>query len=204
MIELFGMTLVLGEVLAPIISAAVVIVLYHYLGSEYLGPEEAAYWNSFRRTVLSAGDSTVRKKTNFALTNPAHEGESFGSVKASKEEIAQALSDRGYVQSVLSGLKYRPTDINPNTSNQAEYESGTMVYRESKSSIVPDALALYQTHIWWFDNGDGSLDVYAHHEYSSLNPLVAWRHYRGVDQDYEKGKKLAKEDLERAGITFEK
>jgi len=61
-------TLVLGQVLAPIVSALVVLVLYHYIGRQYLGAEENAYWNAFRRAVLSAGDSTIRPKTDFALT----------------------------------------------------------------------------------------------------------------------------------------
>lgn len=196
-------TIVLGKVLAPIVSAIVVIVLYHYIGKQYLGAEENAYWNAFRIWLLSAGDSTVRKKTSFALTNPARESDYIGSVRASSQEVAQALERVGYAQNILSGLKYRPPNVDPNTSTQVEFESGSMAFRESKSDVVPDFLALRQVHVFWFDNGDGTVDVYAHEEYSSANPLVAWQHYRGKTQDIEKGKRIARADLEREGVTFQ-
>jgi hypothetical protein len=45
--------------------------------------------------------------------------------------------------------------------------------------------------------------VYAHEEYSSLNPIVAWRHYRGVTQDAELGKKRVRDVLQNAGVEVE-
>lgn len=196
-------TIVLGQVLAPIVSALVVFILYHYIGREYLGAEENAIWNNVRRTLLSAGDSTVRKKTDFALTNSARDEELLGRVKLTSTEFAHVMQDAGYMQCILSGLKYRPQNINPNTSDQVEFEAGSMAYRESKSDLLPDALALRQVHVFWFDNGDGSVDVYAHEEYSSLNPIVAWRHYRGVTQDAELGNEEVLTVLENAEETPE-
>lgn len=196
-------TLVLGQVLAPIVSALVVIVLYHYIGKEYLGADENAYWNAFRRALLSAGDSTVRQKTDFALTNAALDEELVGNVRLSSSELAHIFEDAGAAQCILSGLKYRPSNINPNTSTQTEFEAGSMAFRESKSDILPDALALRQVHVFWFDNEDGTLDVYAHEEYSSLNPIVAWRHYRGVTQDAELGKEEIRKVLEAADVEIQ-
>jgi hypothetical protein len=193
----------LGQVLAPIVSAIVVVILYHYVGKRWLGAEENKYWNAFRRTLLSAGDSTVRKKTKFALTNHALDEEFVGSVDKESGEFAQVMENAGYTQCILSGLKYRPPDVNPNTSSQVKFESGSMAFRESKSDILPDALALRQVHVFWFDNGDGSVNVYAHEEYSSLNPIVAWRHYRGVTQDAELGKKRVRDVLQNAGVEVE-
>ena len=60
-----------GAVLAPIISASAVVILYHYLGAEYLGAEETKMWNKIRRVILLGGDNFVRRKTEFALTNTA-------------------------------------------------------------------------------------------------------------------------------------
>mgnify|MGYP007047127219 CR=1 FL=1 len=194
--------IVLGQVLAPIVSALVVIVLYHYIGREYLGAAENEYWNTFRVTLLSAGDSTVRTKTNFALTNAAKDTEFVGSVKKESKEFAQVMEDDGYVQCILSGLKYRPPNVNPNTSGQVTFESGSMAFRESKSDVLPDALALRQVHVFWFDNRDGSVNVYAHEEYSSLNPLVAWRHYQAVTQDAELGKEEVRKVLQNADIKI--
>jgi len=181
-------SLVLGQVLAPIVSGIVVVILYHYIGRRWLGADENRLWNRLRRTVLGSGDSFVRKKTDFALTNTAHNEEFVGSYDMSSDELAEKLEENGYLQCVLSGLKKR--------GDPSEYEVGSMAYRESASSLVPDALAMKQTHIFWFENEDGTVDVYAHHEFSSLNPLVAWKHYRAVGQEYETGINEAKEILE--------
>lgn len=197
------LTLTLGQVLAPIISAIVVTLLYHYLGREYLGAEENKYWNSIRVSLLSAGDSTVRQETGFALTNSASDSEFVGTVKKDSQSFAQVMEGAGYVQCVLSGLKYRPSDIDPNKSSQVEFESGSMAFRESKSDLLPDALALRQVHVFWFDNGDGSVDVYAHEEYSSLNPLVAWKHYRAKTQNAELGKERVRTVLKSNDVTIE-
>lgn len=184
-------TITLGQVLAPIIAGLAALVLYHYIGRDYLGADENKYWNALRRTLLSAGDSTVRKKTGFALTNTISEDEFVATVDKDSQQTAQLFADAGYLQCVLSGLKYRPPNVDPNTSSQVEFEAGSMAYRESPSSLVPDALAKRQVHVFWFDNGDGSVDLYAHEEYSSLNPLFAWQHYRAKTQDASLGVKRA-------------
>jgi hypothetical protein len=196
-------TITLGQVLAPIVSVVVVILLYNYLGRECLGADENQYWNTLRVSLLSAGDSRVRKKTNFALTNDASDHEFVGTVKKTSDHFAQLMENAGYLQCVLSGLKYRPPNVNPNTSSQVRFENGSMVFRESKSSLVPDTLAIRQVHVFWFDNGDGSVDVYSHEEYSSLNPLVTWKHYRGRGKNTELGKKRIRTVLESNNVTIE-
>lgn len=175
----------LGAVLAPAMSIIGVTVLYHYLGREYLGADENRVWNQLRRVLLGGLDSYVRDRTPFALTNKAFPRELVGSLDMSSQEVAELFESAGYVQGVLSGLKTRDLD------GTRQYENGSMVFRESKSDLIPDALALYQNHVFWFEKGDGTCDLYAHYEYSSTNPLVAWPHYLAVGQDAEKGKKLA-------------
>lgn len=196
-------TLTLGQVLAPIISGLTALILYHYIGSDYLGAAENEYWNSLRVFLLSSGDSTIRKKTDFALTNPARETELVGTVHMTTQELAELLEKEGYAQGVLSGLKYRPENVDPNKSSHATFESGSMAFRESRSDIVPDALAMRQVHVFWFDNNDSTLDVYAHEEYSSLNPLVAWKHYRAKTQNTELGKEKARAILEQVDIEIQ-
>lgn len=188
--------IVVGEILAPVVSAILVVILYHYIGSRYLGGAENAVWNGLRIVLLSSGDSWVRTKTKFALTNAANDAEYVGRVRADSTEFAITLDeDAGYKQCVAAGLKYRPSEVDPNTSSQVEFESGSMAFRESRSDLLPDALAFRQNHIYWFDNGDGTLDVYAHYEYSSLNPVVAWKHYRAVGQDAERGREMLEDHL---------
>ena len=187
----------LGAVLAPGISAVGVLILYHYLGREYLGADENVYWNRFRRAVLGGLDELVRSRTSFALTNMARSGEYVGTVRMTSQQVAVAFEDAGYVQGVLAGLKYRTGSFGK------AFEDGSMVFRESKSDLLPDALAMYQTHVFWFDNGDGTVDLYAHYEYSSTNPLVAWLHYQAVGQDFEVGIWKAGTDLRSADVDIE-
>lgn len=174
-------------VLASAISAVGVTILYHYLGREYLGADENKYWNALRRAALGGFDQYVRNNSTFALTNRAKSTEYFATVNMSSQGVAVLFENAGYVQGVLAGLKTRERD------GETEYEAGSMVYRESRSDLLPDALAVYQVHVFWFDNGDGTCDLYAHYEYSSANPLVAWPHYRAVGQDAERGKNAARQ-----------
>ena len=187
----------LGAVLAPAISAVGVLILYHYIGREYLGADENIYWNQFRRVFLGGLDGIVKQKTPFTLTNRARTGEFVGVVSMTSQGVAVALEDAGYVQGVLAGLKYR------GDRGDQIFEDGSMVFRESKSDLIPDVLAVYQTHVFWFDNGDGTVDLYAHYEYSSTNPLVAWLHYQAVGQNFERGVQKVGADLLSVGIDVD-
>lgn len=188
-------SIVLGQILAPLIAGLVALILYEYIGREYLGAAENEYWNKLRIGLLSAGDSKIRKKTDFALTNTATDEEFVGAYDITSLEVAQTFEDAGYLQGVLSGLKYRPPEADPN-EDDVLFESGSMVYRESKSDLVPDALALRQVHVFWFQNENGGVDVYAHEEYSSLNPLVAWKHYKAKTQNPSLGIERARKVLQ--------
>jgi hypothetical protein len=74
-----------------------------------------------------------------------------------------------------------------------------MAFRESKSDILPDALASRQLHVYWFETDDG-LDIYAHEEYSSLNPVFAWQHYNAITQDPTLGKEMTRKILTKRDI----
>jgi len=190
----------LGAVLAPAISLVAVLILYHYVGSEYLGADENEHWNRLRRAVLGGFDGLVREHTDFALTNRARPGERVGSLPLTSQQLAVALEEAGYLQGILSGLKTRPRGAEQ--GDEVQYESGSMVYRESKSDLIPDIFAVHQVHVFWFENGDGTVDVYAHHEYSAANPVYAWPHYRAVGQDYERGIDAVTADLRSVGVEF--
>ena len=53
----------LGALLAPTISAIAVVVLYQYVGSDYLGANENEYWNNFRRGLLLSLNGLVKRET---------------------------------------------------------------------------------------------------------------------------------------------
>lgn len=182
-------------VVAGAIALLVAIGLYHYLGSEYLGAEETEFWNNIRRTVLVPTHNLVVDNTEYWGTVKGADKEMFvRSSPMTSDELSLRLEEHGYAQTVLAGLFYRPPDANPRRET-VRYEDGSMVYRESKSDLLPDVFAFRQVHVYWFDEGE-YVDVYAHEEYNSLNPLVAWLHYIGRDENVEKGKTFVRKQLE--------
>lgn len=193
-------SIALGQLLAPVASGLAVVVLYHYLGAEYLGAEENKYWNELRRKLLTSSSSQIREETSFAVTTPAHDYEHVATLNkdVTSQDVAKALESRGYVQGVLSALKYRPPTNEP-MADDTYYEIGSMVHRESKSDLLSDSLALRQVHTFWFETDEG-IEVYAHEEYSSLNPLVAWMHYRAITQNAQKGIDRVTADLKAADL----
>jgi len=52
-----------GAVLAPLLSAIGVVVLYHYIGRDHLGADENEYWNNFRRGLLLSLNGLVKRET---------------------------------------------------------------------------------------------------------------------------------------------
>ncbi|WP_193788003.1 hypothetical protein [Natronorubrum sulfidifaciens] len=97
----------------------------------------------------------------------------------------------GYDRNPMAGLKYR------GNLEDEDFEVTTWAYRESDNSLIPDPLAFWQTHVFVFDNGDGTFDLYAHYEYSSMNPLVAYKHVRGIGMDRERGVGYVLRNLEQ-------
>jgi len=66
---------------------------------------------------------------------------------------------------------------------------------EAASWARRDALlARRQTHVILFEADDG-VDIYAHEEPNALNPLTAWRHYRGRGYDPAAGVATVREWL---------
>lgn len=173
---------------AAIAVALFVVVVYGLGHGSVLGPSHT-YWNDIRATALPALDEKANE-LGFFTTNRAHDSEYVATVEADLEEIELWMYDNGYDRNVVSGLKYR-TDEN----GDREYEATSWADRESQHPLIPDELAFWQTHVYVFENEDGSHDLYAHYEYSSHNPIVAYKHLRGVDQDHERGVEVVKELL---------
>ncbi|QCC55527.1 hypothetical protein DV706_14240 [Natronorubrum bangense] len=121
--------------------------------------------------------------------NRAVSAEYACTVKAPLEEIETFLHEAGYDRNVLAGLKYRGDRADE------DYEVTSWAKRVSGSPLIPDALAFWQTHVWVFDNQDGTFDLYAHYEYSSMNPTIAYQHLRAIGMDRERGVKEIKQDL---------
>lgn len=125
----------------------------------------------------------------------AFDDEYIGNVRTTQSRIYEILDESGYISSSTHTM-YRPTNIDPKRSSMTEYSDGAMVYRSRMC-------ARRQIHAYWFDNEDGTLDIYAHEEPSSVNPLTIVSHYKGEDRNVSLGKEFVKNDLTNSGITFQ-
>ncbi|MEF8814084.1 MAG: hypothetical protein V5A55_09730 [Halovenus sp.] len=100
-----------------------------------------------------------------------------GTLPVSVPVAEELLYQRGFVRNPLARLKQR--DGTP--------ESGSWVARESP-------LATRQLHCMLFEV-DGGTAVYAHEEFSSVNPLYAPAHFAGIDQRNRAGVERARDRL---------
>ncbi len=114
------------------------------------------------------------------------DGEYAGRLDSSLDAVEQQLYADGFIRNPMSRLKTR--DGHP--------EDGSWVYRDSP-------LAPRQLHFMLFENDDGTTDVYAHAELSSVNPLCGPDHFEGAGQSVREGVELAREwyDLDTSTAT---
>lgn len=165
------------------------VVLQTYLRTD-LGPEDD-WWETVRREGVPAVHDVLEEVGMYA-TYPIEEDEYAGTLPVHPEEAEHLLSDEGFRRNPVAALKVR---------GDGEKEVGSWVYRESP-------LARRQLHVMLFERSTGQetlTDVYAHEEYSSLHPAVAYEHYREVDYDPERGKERVRDrfDLSRREVDHD-
>jgi len=166
------------KLLAPLV-ALLAATAKTFVPSRLLGTE-GWHWNPIRRLVLPPLDRLKRDRGLGYGSYSLSEDEFAGSHPSTPREVGEELAKSGYSRMPLSALKKSP--------DGSRVESASWAKRESTT-------ADYQTHVMLFENDDGGTDVYAHHEYNAMSPKHAYEHYRGVDQNFEKGIEMVKEDL---------
>lgn len=139
-----------------------------------IGPS-ARWWRRVRRLASAIAGEWFDER---AAPRPVTEGEYAGMTAGPLEEVEELLWRNGFVRNPFSRLKTRGSQL----------EAGSWAYRES-------ALANRQLHVMLFTRDDGDVDVYAHEEPSSVNPLAGARHFRGEGQDVAAGVASAVERL---------
>jgi len=137
-----------------------------------LDPEDD-WWEDARQATLPVLDSYAERYGEYT-TYPLAPEEYAGTAPMPPEEFEQRLAAERFKRNPIAALKTNPA---------SEQEVGSWAYRDGP-------LARRQLHVMLFeretDNGLQT-DVYAHEEYSSLHPLVAYEHYTAVDYDPEAG-----------------
>ena len=129
------------------------------------------WWEPVRRATSRALGAVIDSR---AGPRPITEGEYAGTYPGDRDEFERLLWAEGFVRNPFSRLKIRDGDP----------EVGSWVARESP-------IADRQLHLMLFPGDDG-VDVYAHEELSSVNPLVGPAHFDGADQRVALGVELAR------------
>jgi|AntDeeMetagen285_2_1112576.scaffolds.fasta_scaffold11350_1 hypothetical protein len=163
--------------LAPLV-AFLAAVAFLVLPRRLFG-RRASEWNVLRRRVFPILDSLKRDHTDGYAMYSLDKAELVAEVDASVEAVGAQLAREGYTRMPLSALK------RDHTADLIEAAS----WSTRESLFAPD-----QTHVMLFETDEGTR-VYAHHERNAYAPRYAYEHYRGIGQDFEKGKRLARADL---------
>ncbi|MFB6242063.1 MAG: hypothetical protein ABEJ36_04675 [Candidatus Nanosalina sp.] len=130
-------------------------------------------WENFRVRISKIASRIDRR----AGPREIREEEKVGRYSEKIQEIEDYLKKHGFTRNPLSRVK----------TLDGETEDGSWVKREN-------SLSKRQLHIMLFKTSEET-EIYAHEEYSSMNPLTAIRHYQGTEQKKEKGVKQAEKIL---------
>lgn len=141
-----------------------------------VGPR-GRWWEPARRTASRVLGAVLDGR---AGPRPITEGEYAGTYSGDLDAFERRLWREGFVRNPFSRLKTRDGDP------------------ELASWVARDApLADRQLHLMLFPGEDG-VDVYAHEELSSVNPLLGPAHFDGADQQVTLGVSLAREHFSLA------
>ncbi|WP_254544319.1 hypothetical protein [Halomarina pelagica] len=168
-----------ARVLAPIVSALAVCA-YRLVGPARLDPD-ARWPERLHRRWFPALTSPVRRWLPGTAAREVSEDEYALTLPLPPGEVERGLHERGFVRHPLSRVKTR----------EGVESVGSWVRLDR-------LLARRMLHVMLFAGEDGeTTHVYAHEEYSSLNPLVAYAHYAGEGQSAAAGVERVRELLPR-------
>ncbi len=139
-----------------------------------LGPR-SRWWEGLRRWLSRHLGSVFDDRVG---PRPITAHEYAGSLQMSLAEAEQLLGNRGFRRNPFARLKTR----------NEEAEVGSWVFRSSP-------LSRRQLHLMLFTGDESGVDVYAHTEHSSVNPLVAADHVTGSAQNIAAGVDQARDRL---------
>jgi len=173
------------EAILAAVVAAVALLAYYYAPGWVFGAD-ARFWNPIRRLLVPVVDQLLDEHggdldyASYELDNSEHAAR----VEADVVAVGDALADAGYKRMPLAALKTLP---------DGRVEAASWARR-------PSLLARRQTHVIVFE-ADNGVDIYAHGEPNAINPLTAWKHYRGRGYDPAAGVKTVREWLNNSDLS---
>ncbi|SEW03171.1 hypothetical protein [Natrinema salifodinae] len=111
-----------------------------------------------------------------------------------KEYVGTVKRDLGAVRDALADLAFEPEPIaSLKVHDDGRLSAGSWVRR-------PSALATWQLHVTLFRRGEGTVELFAHREYSWLRH--PYKHYTREGWDTESGVERMRSLLSAHGIPF--
>ncbi len=143
---------ILSNPIAYIALVVIVATAMHY--------QRGLTWSEYRmlHTAKTIAFPILHRYRPYFVSPKGYRDESdeyIGTVAMSVKTAARAAQAVGHDLHLISSIKRRTAD------DSAQYSAAHLVYTHTDG---------YQTEIYLFDNGDGSVDVYAHHEPTTTNP----------------------------------
>lgn len=205
------------QVVAPVAVFVAVWVLYGVLGKRFLGADDD-FWPAIRGRVLPAVDRIARG-TGLYAEGHSKPYEYAGQVATGTlDAFEEDLEAMGYTRNPLAAYKsYTPKGWQSDGSWAKRYGyirgTGDLLRNCSAAQAVPgpallgrflqglgDILALRQVHVTVYYQESRFTDrdtvhCFVHDEANSLNPLTAWRHYRGKGFHADRGVSRFQADL---------
>lgn len=157
------------------VGAALGLLQAHGLPVRWNVGPQGRWWERLRRGASRGLGRVLDPRIG---PRPITDGEYAGRLDASLDTVERRLWEDGFVRNPLSRLKRR----------DGEPEAGSWVRRDSP-------LARRQLHLMLFPGDGGGVDVYAHEEPSSVNPLLGYVHLTGATQNVAEGVRRARRVL---------
>lgn len=211
--------MVLIELVAGGVALTAAWVLYGVLGKGLLGADDD-FWNQIRRAVLPTLDRIASVAPGFYARSRNERASLACIVTGDVDSVERDLMAQDFTRNPVASLKTNPAGWTEDASWARRYKSprwaGTRLRRWADGvgriawplgvvgrlvQAVGDIVALRQVHATLYRDHDAPTArtlVYAHDEPNALNPLVAWRHYRGTDIDTHDGIRAVRKALRRA------
>lgn len=163
---------------APLVAAVFLLVSAVRAQYSTRGPK-VRFWSRIRRRYLPSLDRLARSlDVGYAAYELGHR-EYAGTLRVEPREAERVLYRHGFRRNPFAAFKTLP---------DGRREFSSWCYR-------PSLLATRQVHVMLFDRPGRGTDLYAHAEYSSINPLVANKHYDGEGYDPTRGQARLHERL---------
>jgi hypothetical protein len=168
-------------------------LLYLYLGLSYFGADDD-YWTPLRHAVLPHVDRVLGNCLDGGYATSTQSAREYAAtVQLTVDELEVVLEEHGGLRNIWAASM---------ENQDGQKSAGTWTFRRVKLPVlrallnalekVPlaadvliiaeEIVAMRQVHLRLYERDDGTVDILAHEEPNSINPLTGYAHYRSDAQ----------------------